>query len=79
MDEQAILAFKGAHEADPYDLDSLLFLGVSCTNELDEKVAQNYLHDFLKYHPDYSQMPIVAQMDATGGVVDYDTLRSAFE
>lgn len=53
---------------------------MSCTNELDERVAQGYLHDFLKYHPDYSQMPLVLEMEATGGLlVDYDKLRTAFE
>lgn len=47
------MCFKAAHEADPYDLDSLMLLGVSCTNELVEKDAKNYLHDWLKYHPDF--------------------------
>ena len=36
QDELAILAFKKAYEIDPYDLDSLLCLGVSCTNELEQ-------------------------------------------
>jgi hypothetical protein len=47
------MAFKAAHSIDPYDLDSLMLLGVSCTNELVEKDAKNYLHDWLKFHPDY--------------------------
>jgi hypothetical protein len=33
-----------------------MLLGVSCTNELVEKDAKNYLHDWLKYHPDYSHI-----------------------
>lgn len=63
QDENAILAFKNAHEADPYDLDSLMLLGVSCTNELVERDAKNYLHDWLKLHPDYSNLPGVMQFE----------------
>ena len=35
QDDYAIIALKSAHEADPYDLDSLLYLGISSTNELE--------------------------------------------
>lgn len=35
QDDYAIIAFKKAYEVDPYDLDSLLCLGISCTNELE--------------------------------------------
>jgi hypothetical protein len=48
MDDNAIIAFRAANEADPYDLDSLLCLGISCTNELDEKEAQRCFQDWLK-------------------------------
>jgi hypothetical protein len=34
-----------------------MMLGVSCTNELVEKDAKNYLHEWLKYHPDFQGMP----------------------
>lgn len=47
MDEFAMIAFKNANEADPYDLDSLLCLGISCTNELDEKEAQRCFQNWL--------------------------------
>lgn len=57
QDEHAILSFRAAHEADPYDLDSLLCLGVSCTNELDDREACKHLQDWLKYHPDFSMLP----------------------
>ena len=53
QDEKAILAFKEAHEKDPYDLDSLLALGISFTNELSEQDAFSYMHQWLKYNPDY--------------------------
>ena len=35
FDDVAIIAFKKAYEQDPFDLDSLLCLGISCANELD--------------------------------------------
>jgi hypothetical protein len=44
MDDIAILAFKKAHSIDPYDLDCLLSIGISCTNELDEREAMDHLH-----------------------------------
>ena len=53
QDDKAILAFKEAHEKDPYDLDSLLSLGICFTNELSEEEAFNYMHSWLKYHPEY--------------------------
>lgn len=53
-DEYAILAFKKAYEIDPYDLDSLLCLGISCTNELAQDEAIAHLHGYLRYHPEYS-------------------------
>jgi hypothetical protein len=34
-----MIAFRTANDADPYDLDSLLCLGISCTNELAEEEA----------------------------------------
>lgn len=56
-DEYAILAFKKAYEIDPYDLDSLLCLGISCTNELAQDEAVAHLHSYLRYHPEYSGVP----------------------
>lgn len=35
QDDFAIIALRNAHEADPYDLDSLMSLGISSTNELE--------------------------------------------
>lgn len=75
LDDQAILAFKNAHNADPYDLDSLMMLGVSCTNELVERDAKSYLHEWLKYHPDFQGIPGV-QVDAE---LDYTQLKGIFE
>jgi peroxin-5 len=60
QDDFAILAFKEAHEADPYDLDCLLALGISFTNEYEEQEAFKYLHSWLKYHPEYSHISKVS-------------------
>lgn len=73
-DERAIAYFKKAYDLDPYDLDSLLCLGVSCTNELNERVAMNYLVDWLRYNPEYCDLPIP---DDT--ITDIDQLRKALK
>lgn len=69
------MAFKAAHSIDPYDLDSLMLLGVSCTNELVEKDAKNYLHDWLKFHPDYQGIPGVQESQQ----LDYLQLKELFD
>merc|ERR1719446_206381 len=40
QDVEAIRCLRRGHEVDPYNLESLLALGVSCTNELDQQPAQ---------------------------------------
>jgi len=57
-DEKAIAYFQKAYDLDPYDLDSLLCLGVSCTNELNENVAMNHLTNWLRYNPEYCDLQI---------------------
>ena len=55
-----------AFDVDPYDLESLMYLGVSCTNELKEGEAMNHLENWLRYHPSYSNLefpPVVPQDD----------------
>lgn len=69
-DDKAIAYLLKAYELDPYDCDSLLYLGVSCTNELNPKVAMNHLLDWLRYHPDYSDLPIPQEH-----IEDQDMLR----
>jgi len=56
QDDYAIISFKRAYEIDPYDLDSLLCLGISCTNELEQNDAVRHLQNWLKYHPDFNQI-----------------------
>lgn len=69
------MAFKAAHKADPYDLDSLMLLGVSCTNELVERDAKNYLHDWLKYHPDFQSIAGVSDAES----LDFVQLKALFD
>lgn len=74
QDDFAIIAFKKAYEIDPYDLDSLLCLGISCTNELHKKEAVQHLLSWLKFHPNFSSLPQVQDEN-----IDFETVRKAFE
>jgi len=53
QDVEAITCLRKGHEVDPYNLDSLLALGVSCTNELDQLLALRYLRTWIENHEDY--------------------------
>jgi peroxin-5 len=50
-DVQAIAALNRAVAADPEDLDALLSLGVSHTNELEQSEALGYLREWIMRHP----------------------------
>merc|ERR1719419_1419458 len=52
----AIAAFLKCNALDPYDLDTLLQLGASYTNEIDPFRALNYLRRWIGNHPDYSSL-----------------------
>ncbi|GAB4823917.1 hypothetical protein N2152v2_010963 [Parachlorella kessleri] len=52
-DQQAIAAMNRAHAADPTNLDVLLSLGVSHTNELEQSEAAQFLREWLQRHPKY--------------------------
>ncbi|KAG9143930.1 hypothetical protein Leryth_016124 [Lithospermum erythrorhizon] len=52
-DQQAIAAMMRAHEADSTNLEVLLSLGVSHTNELEQPTALKYLYGWLRHHPKY--------------------------
>jgi len=52
----AISAYLKCHSLDNYDLDALLQLGVSYTNEIDPFRALNYLKQWIANHPDYSML-----------------------
>ena len=70
QDDFAIIALRNAHEADPYDLDSLMSLGISSTNELEGQEAMKYLTNWLRFHPDFSSLSILEK----GEVLQLDDL-----
>ncbi|KAI4321758.1 hypothetical protein MLD38_035105 [Melastoma candidum] len=55
-DQQAIAAMMKAQEADPTNLEVLLALGVSHTNELEQAAALRYLYGWLHHHPKYGTL-----------------------
>ncbi|KAJ4868557.1 Peroxisome biogenesis protein 5 [Raphanus sativus] len=55
-DQQAIAAMMRAQEADPSNLEVLLALGVSHTNELEQATALKYLYGWLRNHPKYGSI-----------------------
>ncbi|KAM7250693.1 hypothetical protein ACFE04_022576 [Oxalis oulophora] len=55
-DQQAIAAMMRAQEADPTNLEVLLSLGVSHTNELEQAAALKYLYGWLRNHPKYGTL-----------------------
>lgn len=59
QDTYAIIALKKAFDIDPYDLETLLNLGISCTNEKEHTYALRNLKQWLKSHPDYTSLPDV--------------------
>ncbi|CAJ1440678.1 unnamed protein product [Effrenium voratum] len=56
LDVEAIQCLRKGHEVDPYNLDSLLALGVSCTNELDQLPALRYLRTWIENHEEYQAL-----------------------
>lgn len=55
-DQQAIASMMRAQEADPTNLEVLLALGVSHTNELEQQAALKYLYSWLRHHPQYGRI-----------------------
>ncbi|XP_071692976.1 peroxisome biogenesis protein 5-like isoform X2 [Rutidosis leptorrhynchoides] len=55
-DQQATASMMRAQEADPTNLEVLLALGVSHTNELEQQAALKYLYSWLQNHPMYGKI-----------------------
>lgn len=55
-DEQAIAALANALQSNPRDLEVMLSLGVSHTNELDQAQALSFLNGWLDHHPRYNHV-----------------------
>jgi len=56
QDIEAIRCLRRGHEVDNYNLDSLLALGVSCTNELDQLPALRYLRMWIENHEEHGSL-----------------------
>ncbi|VAI73787.1 unnamed protein product [Triticum turgidum subsp. durum] len=66
-DQQAIAAMLRAQEANPTNLEVLLALGVSHTNELEQGEALRYLSRWLQNHPKYGALAAPHQTDSPYG------------
>ncbi|KAL9230623.1 hypothetical protein vseg_005951 [Gypsophila vaccaria] len=55
-DQQAIASMMKAQQVDPRNLEVLLALGVSHTNELEQAAALKYLYQWLHNHPRYGTL-----------------------
>lgn len=64
QDVEAIQCLRKGHEVDPYNLDSLLALGVSCTNELDRLPALRYLRMWIENHEEHQHLVHGLEMPA---------------
>lgn len=58
QDQKSIPCFMNSVEHNPQNLDSLLSLGVSCTNILDEVKAMNYLKKWIIFNPKYKELNV---------------------
>lgn len=58
QDQKAVVCFKKSIAIDQNNLDTLLQLGVSCTNTVDEVSAMGYLKDWLMKNPKYSSISV---------------------
>ncbi|KAH9616633.1 hypothetical protein KSS87_003213 [Heliosperma pusillum] len=63
-DQQAIASMMKAQQVDPANLEVLLALGVSHTNELEQSAALKYLYQWLHNHPRYGTLASVEPSDS---------------
>lgn len=63
-DQQAIASMMRAQEVDPTNLEVLLALGVSHTNELEQSAALKYLYQWLRNHPKYGTLSPAEMSDS---------------
>eukprot|EP00250_Pteridium_aquilinum_P005263 c15385_g1_i1 orf=213-2492(+) len=61
-DRQSIASMVRARDAEPTNIEVLLSLGVSHTNELEQQEALKYLRAWLQHHPKYSGLIPVDQV-----------------
>ena len=66
--------FLKAVDADPFNGDALLALGISCTNEFDEFDAMIYIANWVKLHSSYTKY-----YDKNNPVLNYDMIKFEIE
>jgi len=64
---------KKAYDLDPYDLQAIISLGISCTNEKEHSYALRHLKTWLKNHPDYCDL-----QDVHSDNVEIDEVQKKF-
>ena len=70
-DDMAMECFLRALEADPFNADALLNLGISCTNEFDEFEAMVHLRNWIKLHHIYNKY-----FDGENPLLNYEMIRN---
>ncbi len=73
-DDLAMQCFLKAIDADPFNGEALLALGISCTNEFDEFDAMVYIANWMKLHAVYNKF-----FDKSNPVLNYDMIRFEME
>ena len=73
-DIDAIKCLQKGHECDEFNLESMMALGVSLTNELDTVKAMNILKKWISNHENYHDL-INEPIDPPSAVPDYDFVR----
>lgn len=73
-DDLAMQCFLKANEADPFNGEALLALGISCTNEFDEFDAMVHIANWMKLHTAYNKF-----FDKENPVLNYDMIRFEME
>ena len=70
-DDLAMECFLKAIDADPFNADALLALGISCTNEFDEFEAMVHLRNWIKLHHIYNKY-----FDNENFLLNYEMIRA---
>ncbi len=69
-DRKAIACLEKSVEADPYNLDALLALGVSYVNELDNHKALVTLKTWVQHNPKFHGLETVSDAYSDGSLLD---------
>lgn len=70
-DDKAAACLLTANEVDPFNIEALHALGISCTNSFEEFQAMIYLLEWIKIHPLYSKF-----FDKSNPMLDYKRIQA---